>query len=94
MNSLNTPWFSDLMSYLYNEQTPYYFTSEPVLVIVNIFSTFHFSGQKRIALPIYPEDPHNREDAKKRWHTDSIKLLQEGYNRVGSSMYSCSGALS
>lgn len=93
MISLSSPWVSSLMSFQYDEQAPYYFTLALVLVILVIFSTFQFSGKKRIALPIYPEGP-NREDAKKRWLTDSINLLQEGYKKVRFSVYSGSDTLS
>jgi hypothetical protein len=66
----------------YDEQSIYYFASVIALVIVTIYSKVHFDRKKLVAVPIYGQNELDKDAPKRRWMTDSINLMQEGYNKV------------
>lgn len=67
-------------------ETPisYYLTSFIILLLVPVLYFMNLKSQKPIDLPFHGLDDNDSEAPKKRWMTDSINLLREGYAKVRS----------
>lgn len=85
MDLLNITWPAGLSNYTYIELATYLtyllYAIAPVLIIIYLVSSFG-PGWHRVAVPIYGHNSFDIESPKKRWMTDSISLMQEGYNKV------------
>lgn len=71
----------DVFTRVRDAPVPFYTTSF-ILILVSILSAVGLSGSKKVNVPFYGQDPNDFEAPKKRWMSDALNLLQEGYNKV------------
>lgn len=85
------PWPAGSISYKDNKwaSPSTYVQCAIALIVVTTYFVFNFGRGHRVTVPFHGNNELDMESLKKRWMTDSINLMQEGYKKVKHKDPSC-----